>query len=65
MFGLNNDSASGPDGFTGQSYQVCWEIIGDDVLNMIRAFFCGAKFPRFTTYTNLVLLLKKKNVAFL
>ncbi|XP_075086274.1 uncharacterized protein LOC142168985 [Nicotiana tabacum] len=63
VFELNGDSASGPDGFTGQFYQASWEVICDDVLNMVRAFFCGAELPKFITHTNFVLLPKKKNVA--
>ncbi|XP_075101679.1 uncharacterized protein LOC142177113 [Nicotiana tabacum] len=63
IFGLNGDSASGPDGFTGQFYQARWEVVCDDVLNMVRAFFCGAELPNFITHTNLILLSKKKNVA--
>ncbi|XP_070032400.1 uncharacterized protein [Nicotiana tomentosiformis] len=57
VFGLNGD------GFTSKFYQTSWDIIGDDVLNMVRAFFCGAELPKYITHTNLVLLPKKKNVA--
>ncbi|XP_060190458.1 uncharacterized protein LOC132619630 [Lycium barbarum] len=38
------------------------EIIGEDVTNMIKDFFCGAELPKFFTYTNLVLLPKKEMV---
>ncbi|XP_075086276.1 uncharacterized protein LOC142168987 [Nicotiana tabacum] len=65
VFGLNGDSASGLDGFTGQFYQASWEVVYDDVLNMVRAFFCAAELPKFITHTNLVLLLEKKNVGFI
>nr|XP_016469786.1 PREDICTED: uncharacterized protein LOC107792109 [Nicotiana tabacum] len=34
VFGLNGDSAGGPDGFTGLFYQSCWEIIGEDIVQM-------------------------------
>ncbi|XP_060211975.1 uncharacterized protein LOC132639553 [Lycium barbarum] len=36
VFSLNGDSASGPDGFTGQFYQKCWEVIKLDVIQMNR-----------------------------
>ncbi|XP_060202505.1 uncharacterized protein LOC132630945 [Lycium barbarum] len=36
IFSLNGDSASGPDGFTGQFYQKCWEVIKLDVIQMNR-----------------------------
>lgn len=63
VFGLNGDNASGSNGFTGQLYNSCLEIIGDDVLEMAKALFCGSEFPMFITHTNLVLLPKNKNVA--
>lgn len=39
VFGLNGDSANGPYGFTSQFYHSCWEIIGGDVLEMVKSFF--------------------------
>ncbi|XP_019227775.1 PREDICTED: uncharacterized protein LOC109209063 [Nicotiana attenuata] len=43
VFGLKGESASGPDGFTGQFYHVCWEVIGEDACNNL---FCGAELPK-------------------
>ncbi|XP_060200489.1 uncharacterized protein LOC132628743 [Lycium barbarum] len=63
VFSLNGDSASGPDGFTGQFYQKCWEVIKLDVIQMVRAFFCGCEIPQFITHTNLVLLPKKEVIT--
>ncbi|XP_075108822.1 uncharacterized protein LOC142180675 [Nicotiana tabacum] len=34
VFGLNGDSTGGIDGFTGLFYQSCWEIIGEDIVQM-------------------------------
>ncbi|XP_060183220.1 uncharacterized protein LOC132613188 [Lycium barbarum] len=45
VFGLNVESASGPDGFTGQFYQKCWDIVGDAFTLMARSFFCGYEIP--------------------
>ncbi|XP_015168062.1 uncharacterized protein [Solanum tuberosum] len=39
VFSLNGDSASGPDGFSGQFFQSCWDTIGTDITNMVKAFF--------------------------
>ncbi|XP_075108842.1 uncharacterized protein LOC142180692 [Nicotiana tabacum] len=39
VLGLNGDSAGGPDGMTGKFYHSCWDIIGDDLYDMVRAFF--------------------------
>ncbi|XP_019253806.1 PREDICTED: uncharacterized protein LOC109232489 [Nicotiana attenuata] len=63
MFGLNGDSAGGPDGMTGRFYQSCWDIVGDDIFDMVRAFFNGHDLPKCVTHTNLVLLPKKKLVT--
>ncbi|XP_019231592.1 PREDICTED: uncharacterized protein LOC109212408 [Nicotiana attenuata] len=34
VFGLNGDSAGGPDGFNGQFFHNCWDIVGEDVVAM-------------------------------
>ncbi|XP_070048894.1 uncharacterized protein [Nicotiana tomentosiformis] len=46
IFGLNGNSAGGPDGFTGCFFHTCWDIIGDDVYDMVRAFFSGQSLPK-------------------
>lgn len=63
VFGLNWDSVSGPEGFTSHYYQSCFDIIGNNMLNMVKGFFCGLKLSRFITRTNIILLPKKNNVA--
>lgn len=39
IFGLSGDSAGDPDGFSGLFYQVCWDIAGEDVTKVVKAFF--------------------------
>ncbi|KAG5612985.1 hypothetical protein H5410_024266 [Solanum commersonii] len=63
VFALNGDSTSSPDGFSGLFFQCCWELIGEDITKMVKAFFCGKQIPSFISHTNLVLLLKKKRVV--
>ncbi|XP_060200417.1 uncharacterized protein LOC132628671 [Lycium barbarum] len=46
VFGLNNASAGGPDGFTSIFFQACWDIIGGDIFNMVWDFFRGHELPR-------------------
>ncbi|XP_060190777.1 uncharacterized protein LOC132620077 [Lycium barbarum] len=41
VFGLNGDSAGGPDGFTGRFFQACWEIIAKDLVTMQSGFVKG------------------------
>lgn len=54
VFYLNGNSASVPDSFSRQFFQVSWEVIGEDISNMVRIFFCGQKLHRYVTHTNLV-----------
>ncbi|XP_075099299.1 uncharacterized protein LOC142176126 [Nicotiana tabacum] len=58
VFGLNRESAGGPDSFNGCFFHACWDTIWEDVFDMVRAFF-----NKFMTHTNLVLLPKKKKVT--
>ena len=62
VFGLNGNSAGGPDGMTGKLYQSCWDVIGDDLFDMVRAFFNGHELPKCVTHTNLVLIDRKRHV---
>ncbi|XP_043725765.1 uncharacterized protein LOC122672341 [Telopea speciosissima] len=39
VFALSQDSAPGPDGFSGYFFTSCWEIIGGDVWRAIEDFF--------------------------
>lgn len=41
VFGLNGDSTGGPYGFNGNFFHACWEIIGEDIVEMVQAFFSG------------------------
>ncbi|XP_019241016.1 PREDICTED: uncharacterized protein LOC109221004 [Nicotiana attenuata] len=55
VFGLNGESAGGPDGFTGCFFHHCWEIIADDIVEMVKAFFNGHELPRLTgLVTNII-----------
>lgn len=56
------DSASGPDGLTGHFYQACWEIVGEDVFKVVKAFCEGKTLPKSITHTNLILIPKKENI---
>ncbi|XP_075107134.1 uncharacterized protein LOC142180106 [Nicotiana tabacum] len=64
IFSLNPNSAAGPDGFNGCFYHSCWDIISNDVVNMIQAFFEGQRMSRFYTSTCLVLIPKVESPSF-
>ncbi|WMV19415.1 hypothetical protein MTR67_012800 [Solanum verrucosum] len=62
VFRLNGDSSSGPDGLTGRFFQVCWDIVGYDIIRMVQEFFAGNTLPKSITHTNSTLIPKKDNV---
>nr|XP_016507263.1 PREDICTED: uncharacterized protein LOC107824954 [Nicotiana tabacum] len=64
IFSLNLNSAAGPDGFNGCFYHLCWDIISNDVVNMVQAFFEGQRMSRFYTSTCLVLIPKVESPSF-
>ena len=43
-------------------FQHTWDTTGEDICNMVKAFFNGAEVPRFITHINLVLIPKKVTV---
>lgn len=57
--GLNKNSTEGLDGMSGAFFQDTWDNIGEDIFQMVVAFFCWYELPKFVTYTNLVLLPQK------
>ncbi|CAN6584292.1 unnamed protein product [Malus baccata var. baccata] len=50
--------APGPDGFSGSFYQDHWEVVGNDVTKIIRAFWYSGKLLKKLNHTNLVLIPK-------
>ncbi|XP_049368153.1 uncharacterized protein LOC125833035, partial [Solanum verrucosum] len=56
VFAMNPSSAAGPDGIGGKFYQVCWNIIKEDILAAIQSFFCGNIMPKFMSHACLVLI---------
>lgn len=62
FFYLIENSASGPDEFTGTFFQKCWDIIGHDITRLVQAFFSRYELTKFVTRTNLILIPKKEIV---
>lgn len=46
VFSMNSSSAPGPDGLSGKFFHHCWQIISQDLYNVIMDFvFQGMSFP--------------------
>ncbi|XP_070005504.1 uncharacterized protein [Nicotiana sylvestris] len=44
VYGLNDDNARGPDGFNGSFFHSYWDIVGHDVLEIVKAFLMGRNY---------------------
>lgn len=62
FFSLNKDRPSGPNEFSGEVFQNCWNIIEKDMVRVVMIFLCGMKLPKYTTHTNLILIPKKESI---
>lgn len=53
--GIIRNSTRGPDEMIGAFHQDAWDIIGEDVYNIVVTLFCGFELSRFITHTKLVM----------
>lgn len=44
VFELSGRSVASPDGFSGYFFQRSWDIVGDDITRVVRAFFLDKSF---------------------
>ncbi|WMV46970.1 hypothetical protein MTR67_040355 [Solanum verrucosum] len=58
IWSMSANSAAVPDGMSGMFFHSSWDIISDDLFNMIQLFFCGHSIPKFISHACLVLLPK-------
>ncbi|VFQ70835.1 unnamed protein product [Cuscuta campestris] len=61
VWDLDPDSASGPDGFNGNFFRACWDIIQQDVLTASQELFLGLPIPKGYGSTLITLIPKKEN----
>nr|XP_016487821.1 PREDICTED: uncharacterized protein LOC107807882 [Nicotiana tabacum] len=54
VFALNAESAGGPDSFTGIFFQECWDIIGEDIHEMLKLFYGGSPLPKSISLSNFI-----------
>ncbi|GAA0148055.1 hypothetical protein LIER_42980 [Lithospermum erythrorhizon] len=58
VFSMDKHSIAGPDGFNGVFFQHFWDVIVQDVYNVVCAFLDGFKFPQGMTSTVITLIPK-------
>ena len=61
VFSMHPDSAPGPDGFSIAFYHGCWEIIKQDLMNMVNDFYLGKLDIKRLNYGVITLIPKVKN----
>ncbi|XP_015084239.1 uncharacterized protein LOC107027648 [Solanum pennellii] len=61
VFSMNPNSAAGPDGMNGYFFQKCWNIIKNDLIEVLHAFFSGQMIPKYFSHSCIVLLPKVNN----
>ena len=62
LMDMNGDKAPRPDGFTGAFWQLCWEFVKEEVLEMFKEFHEHNAFLKSLNTTFLVLIPKKGGV---
>lgn len=60
LFQMNPDKAPGPDGMTPGFFQKYWNIVGADLITIVRNFFETGKLAKDLNETNIILIPKKK-----
>lgn len=46
VFSIDLDSAPGLDGYYNNFYQYCWDIISNDLLEVVLDYFRGSVMPK-------------------
>lgn len=65
LFNMYPEKSPGPDGMSPGFYQKHWHIVGKDIILTVRNFFDTGHIDSQLTNTNIVLIPKKKNPAFM
>ena len=60
VFSINPEKAPGPDGMTSLFYQKFWNVVGKDVISMVRVFFETGELDERLNQTNICLIPKNE-----
>lgn len=63
MNSMEDDKALGPDGFLIKFLKVCWEVVGDDVMEVLSDFHSKGQWCKILSTTFITLIPKKKGVV--
>ncbi|GJW57182.1 putative RNA-directed DNA polymerase, eukaryota, reverse transcriptase zinc-binding domain protein, partial [Tanacetum coccineum] len=58
MFGIGDDKAPGPGGFTSAFFKKGWDVVGQDICKVVRDFFNNGKLLKEVNHTFLALIPK-------
>jgi hypothetical protein len=62
VFSMEHNKAPGPDGFPAEFYQICWDVIKDDLMALFREFHTG-NLPLYSLNFGTIILLPKSREA--
>jgi hypothetical protein len=62
IFQMEHNKAPGPDGFSAEFYQACWEIIKDDLMELFQEFH-NDNLPLYSLNFGTIILLPKSREA--
>ncbi|XP_022015025.1 uncharacterized protein LOC110914543 [Helianthus annuus] len=60
MFNIGDNKAPGPDGYTSAFFKQAWDIVGNEVTDVVLAFFENGKLLKQINHTILALIPKKE-----
>jgi hypothetical protein len=58
VMAMEGDKAPGPDGFSIAFFQVCWEVVKEDIMKIFREFLAEGKFEANLNFTFISLISK-------
>ncbi|KAL9400757.1 hypothetical protein Peur_004606 [Populus x canadensis] len=62
LFGIGNDKAPGPDGYSSFFFKKSWDVIGGDFCTTVQNFFISGELLRQVNHSIIALISKAENV---